>query len=110
MPPVTMPLKTYCAIGGIPARASGVDDRHGLGLALSHLLDAEGSREDVADGIEVARPRGAFVVDLLALAQELAAIREGVHDSARRVRDGSQVVFDHRPRHLALARREGQRH
>src|SRR5712691_7461131 len=102
MPPVTTPLKTYCAMGGIPARPSGVDDRHELGLALAHLLDAEGGREDVADLIEVARPRCALVVDLLSFAQKLRAVRERIDDGAGRVRDRSQMILDHRPRHFAL--------
>ena len=76
MPPVTTPLKTYCAMGGIQREPSGVDDRHERGLALSHLLDAEGSRQDVADLIEVARTRCALVVDLLSFDQKLRAVRQ----------------------------------
>src|SRR5215470_14063737 len=107
MPPVTRPLNTYCARGGILRGPSGIDDRHELGLAFSYLLHAEGGREDVADLVEVARPRGALVVDLLAVGEELGAVRVGVDDRPGRVRDRAEIVLDHRSRHLALAGGQG---
>src|SRR5262249_51466382 len=66
MPPVTTPLKTYCAMGGMRAAGSGIDDGHWLELAAAHLLHAEGRGQDVADLVEVAGAGGPLVVDLLA--------------------------------------------
>src|SRR6266498_417709 len=92
-----------------PGGPSGGDDHDGLGLALAYLLDAERGREDVAAVIEVARTRGALVVDLLSFAEELGAVREGIDDGAGRVRDRPQIVLDHGSRRLALGGRQRER-
>jgi hypothetical protein len=72
-----------------------------LDLAFPDLVGAEGARQDVADGVEVARARRPLVVDLLALGQEARAILVGGDDGARRIRDRPESVLDGGARRLA---------
>src|SRR5262245_51371715 len=105
MPPATRPFHTYCVIGGIRQGArSEIDDGHLLDLALPNLVDAEGTGEDVALGVEVARPGGALVVDLLALLQEASPFLVGGNRRARRIRDRPEIVLHDGPGDFAAPR------
>src|ERR1041384_7871004 len=106
--PATRPLTTSCAVSSSGTLTS--DQLHELELASLRLLVLDLAVEDVADVREVARPAGAFVVDRLALAEQLQALDGAVHLRAVALRDVAHVILDGGAGGLALGVGDGQQH
>src|SRR6058998_993587 len=105
MVPAISPLRTSCAIS---PGTSG--DLQQLELALLGLLVAELGVEDVTDLVELARPAGAFVVDLFALGEQAEPVHGAVDTCPCALRDLPHVVADGRAGRLALGVGDGERH
>src|SRR2546423_6164093 len=94
MAPAITPLTTSCVTSASNGGIAGSGDFQQYELAGIDLVVAELAIDDVADVGEVARSARAFIVDLLALCQELEPFDRAVDLAAASLRDLAHVVVD----------------